>query len=143
MDSDGRFAGNKVREANRIVDVQSHGLQIVGKLRRTRHHVAKQLARIALQRRKLRVVRTDHVRHRLNACTHKRFHTQQARQTNTRKPLDKDHQIAIGHLHRLVQLGHRAHAVQIHVAGVFHPRIELRDHREQALFTLQRIQQRK
>ena len=56
--------------------------------------------------------------------------------------LDKNHQVAVGHLDGLVQLGHGADAVQIDIGGILDAGIELRDHAEQALVAFQRIQQR-
>ena len=55
----------KSAKPDRVVDVQRHGLQIVGELRRTRHDVAEQFPGVALQRGEFGVVRADQVGHRL------------------------------------------------------------------------------
>ena len=56
---------------------------------------------------------------------------------NALQAFHKNHQIAIGHLDGLVELGHRADAMEVDLGRVLHARIELCDHGQETVFALQ------
>ncbi len=68
-----------------------------------------------------------------------RLETDQVQQSDALQTLEENHDVAVGHLHGLVELGQRADSVQIGGGRIFDARIELRDDSQQFLFALKEL----
>ncbi len=113
---------DEVGQPHRLVDIQRNGLQIVGELRRPRHHVPEKFASVALERGQFGIASAHHVLDRFDPCAHERLQSNQRHEANPCNSLDKNDQVAVRQLDRLVELGHRADAVQIHIGRILHSR---------------------
>ena len=140
--SEGSVGGNEVRQTSRRIDVHHFGLQIVGKLRRTRHDFAEQFLHVALERGQFRVALIFQVRLQIpRARLHERLETQDFHHADAVQPFQKRNHVSVGHAHHFVNFGERAHAVQVRAGGRFHTGIQLRHHAQNLLGPFQRVQQ--
>ena len=134
---------DEIGQTHRIVNVQRRGLQIVGKLRRTRHDVAEQLASIAFQRHQLGVMRTNQIGLDFHPGHKKWPEAQQLDDADPLQTLQEHHDVAIGHLHQFVDFRGGPHGVQVRGCRLLHARIVLRHDSEKLFITMQRIEQGK
>ncbi len=134
--------GDEIGQAHRVFDVQRRGLQIVGKLRRTRHNVAEQFASVALQRHQFGVVLPDQVRLNFHLGGQERPEADQFNDSNALQTFQKHNHVPVGHLHELVDFRGRPDQVQIRSGRLLHAGIVLRHNSEQLFVTVQGIQQR-
>jgi hypothetical protein len=97
------------------------------------YHIAEQVLGIALERFKLGILLADDVRRGLNRGAQEVAQAQQVNDANPLQTLEKDDHVAVRHLNGLVDLGERAHFVQVSGGGVLDARIQL-GHDAQKLF---------
>src|SRR6202044_240865 len=132
---------HEVRQTPRRIDVHHFGLQIVGKLRRTRHDFPEELLHIAFERSQFRISLIFEIRLQLHFRAQERFETQNFRYPDAIHAFQKRYDISVWHTHHFVYFRERADAVQIRSSRRFHSRIKLRNDSQNLLRALQRIQQ--
>ena len=103
-------------------------MQVVGKLRRTRHNFAEQFLYVAFKRRQFGVALIFQVRLRFHARLDERRESQDFHHADTFDPLQKRDYVSVGHAHHFVDFRQRADAVQVRTGGRFHARVQLRNH---------------
>ena len=99
---------HEIGQPRRRIDIHHFGLQIVGKLRRTRHHFPEQLLHVALERRQFRIALISKIRLHLHPRPHERLQADHFEHTDAVQALQKRHHVAVGHAHHLVNLGQRS-----------------------------------
>ena len=117
------------------------GLQVVGKLRRTRHHFAEEFLNVALQRGQFRVRLVFQIRLSFDARPDEGLQSDHFRHTDAFEAFEKRDYVSVGHAHHLVNFRESSHAVQVGADRNFHAWIELRYDPQKFLRTFQTIQQ--
>ena len=102
-------------------------------MRRTRHNVAEQIARVALERFELVVFGTNDLFEFFDARPQEWLKIHELRDANPIQAFEEHHDVAVRHANELVDFGGRADGVQIGRGRLFDARIMLR-HDSQALF---------
>ncbi len=121
-----QIGGDEIGQTDRILNVQSRSLQIVGELRRTRHDVAEQFASVAFQSAQLGILRTDNIGLDFHAGSQKWPEADQLQHPDPLQAFQKHHDVAVGHLHQFVDFCRGADRVQVRRSRLLHARIVLR-----------------
>ena len=105
---------DEIGQPSRRIDVHRFGLEIVGKLRRTRHYFAEQFLDVALERRQFRIGLVFQVRLRSRRARAETASSPITSSTRMRsEAFQKRHHVTVGHAHHFVNLGERANAVKV------------------------------
>ena len=120
-----KICRDEIGEPNRVVNIERRGLQIVGKLRRTRHDVAEKLASVALHGHQFGVMRPNDVRLDLNLGREKWPEAQNFNHSNPLQTLQEHHDVSIGHFHQFMNLRGGPNGVQISSCELLDSRIVL------------------
>ncbi len=123
-----QVSGDEVRQTAGVVDVGSSRLQIVGKLRRAAYHFAEEFLRVALKRFQFVVLFALNVRKSFHLRLQEGAQTDQVHYLDALNAFEKDDDVAIRHLHGLMNFGERSNLVQIGSGRILDARVQLRDH---------------
>ena len=119
------------------------GLQVVGKLRRTRHNFAEKFLDVAFERRQFGVATGLRGPAELPTRARKKgFKPNHFDDSDAVRALKKRDHVAVGHAHHLVNFGERANAVQIGAGRQLDARVKLRHNAEQLFGPFERIKKR-
>ena len=135
-------AGDEVGQAARVFNIESDRLQLIRQLWRVAHDIPKHFLRIAMQCLQLAVTLAQNVRLGHHAGAEEWTETDHLIHPEACDAFEEDDNISIRHLHRLVDLCHRADVVQVRSRRVLHTGIKLGHDSDVFLFGVERVHQR-
>ena len=122
--------GDKIHQTARLVDVDGHGLQLVGERGRSGYDLLEQGKHIALKGLNLRRLLWLHVRQRLHVRSQKGRELCKFLELGPLQALCKHKQALVGHLHNLVNGRERTNTVEVGRLGSIHPSFTLGHHED-------------